>query len=226
MNTIHRCVVGVLTLSVVALAIPAAPAGTLRLGSDGESYALSLNGGAAFHVTTSEVQNQRLVELPGSPTLLILWDELPADGQTVSYYAISLDGQTIARVRQASYVLKLRHGDFDPAVAVPPPDAGLAAGADANLYIVQFRTQPLEEFRTAIRSLGGTVYQFLANHAHFVRMTPEVRDQVAALPYVRWIGPVHPAYKLEEAIRDQVRSGVVVEPRRYSIMLHERGVAA
>jgi len=41
--------------------------------------------------------------------------------------------------------------------APPPVEALLAASETTNLYIVQFVTQPLEQFRTAIRNLGGTV---------------------------------------------------------------------
>ena len=201
MRAIHRRVVGrsalwafALVMPAVALAGPddrpeAAPAARLSVSCDGESCALSLVGGPAFHATTNQVCNDRLVEVPGAPSLLILWDEVLADGQTVRFYAISLDGQSVARVRQTSYVLKLRHGDFDPLVAVPPANAGLAAGAGCNLSIVQFDTQPLEVFRTTIRDLGGTVYHFLANHAHIVKMSPPVRDAVAQYPNVRGVGP-------------------------------------
>jgi uncharacterized repeat protein (TIGR01451 family) len=91
-------------------------------------------------------------------------------------------------------------------------------------YLVQFVTQPLEEYREAIRTLGGKVYKFTANHAHFARISPEARDAVASLPVVRWVGLVYPAYKLEEEIKTQILSDAEVAPRRYSIMLHERGV--
>jgi len=238
MRTICRSVTGLtwlLSLVMVVSAVagvdpgetqPVSAATGLFVSSDADGYGLSLSGQAAFHTTSNEVLAERLVALADSSTLLITWNEVLPDGQIVPLYAISLDGETIARVCQTSYVLKLRHGDFDPLVAVPPPDAGLAAMGGSNLYIVQFIMQPLEEFRAQIAELGGRVGKFLAHHAHFVVMSPEVREAVEALPYVRWVGPVHPAYKLEEEIRAQIRNGETVEPRRYSIMLNERGVAA
>ena len=66
----------------------------------------------------------------------------------------------------------------------------------------------------------------MANHAYYVLMTPEVRTTVSALPFVRWVGPVHPEYKLERVIRDQILVDAQIAPRRYSIMLHERGPEA
>ena len=75
-----------------------------------------------------------------------------------------------------------------------PVEATLAARESTNFYLVQFVTQPLEEYRAAVKSLGGTVHKFIANHSHFVEMTPSVREAVAALPFVRWIGPDHPEW--------------------------------
>ena len=89
--------------------------------------------GTEFHATANQIVNQRLVEVPGSPTALILWEETLADGQNVPFYAISLGGEQIDCARETSYVLKLRHGDFDPALGEPSPAAGLGAGADSNL---------------------------------------------------------------------------------------------
>ncbi|MCZ6698659.1 MAG: S8 family serine peptidase, partial [Planctomycetota bacterium] len=119
----------------------------------------------------------------------------------------------------------MRHGDFDPAVAAPNVAAALSAEPASNLYIVQFVTQPLEAYRQALRDRGATVLTFIANNAHVVRMSPEVRAVVRTLPFVRWVGPMHPAYRLEAPIREQIESGEVVEPRRYSIMLFEPGAA-
>ena len=170
--------------------------------------------------------DERLINVPGSTTRLILWEETDANGVTAPFYAISLDGKSIATVRETSYVLKLRHGDHDPAVFVPSVDTSLAADDATNLYFVQFVTQPLEEFRRTIEELGGVVHKFISNHTYITRMTPDVHDTVADLPFVRWVGPVHPAYKLEEEIRGWIGSGEDVAPRLYSIMLCERGVAA
>ncbi|MGD8451558.1 MAG: hypothetical protein PVJ57_07040 [Phycisphaerae bacterium] len=187
---------------------------------------LALDGALPFHATTNEVAHAQLVAIPDSPGVAAVWDELGTNGESTHFCAISLDGQTFSRVREATYDLKLHCARFDPAVgaAVVPPY--LQARPESELYYVQFVTQPLDGYRQALRDLGVDILIFQPDHAYVVRMAAGVRDAVAGLPFVRWVGPVQPAYKLEGVILDQLATGEQVEPRRYSIMLYERGTAA
>jgi hypothetical protein len=217
----------------MAIATPAAgepPAGDCQLEVKTEDgvTTLSLAGQEPFHRTSNEVIEPRPIELADSPTCVVLWAELPPEASPQSYYAISLDGINMATVRETSYVIELRHRRFDP--LLPVLDRGIAADLQANdatnLYLVQFWTQPLEEYRMAIQDAGGVLHKFLTNHAHYVRMTPEVRDSVSALPFVRWVGPVLPEYKLEREFEPPSASLARVASQRYSIMLNERGSEA
>ena len=195
---------------------------TVRVGGAGS--VLSLGDRVPFHRTANDVTNHRLIDVPGSPVRLALWMEVLPDKRTVPFYAVSLDGQSMATVRRTSYVLKVRHGDFDPGTRVPQVGALLAADESVRLYIVQFVTQPLEEFRRAIEDLGGEVHHFLANHAHIVEMSREVQSQVAVLPFVRWVGLYHPAYRLEEILLGEFRQfGAPTATRRYHIQVVKPG---
>ncbi len=69
-------------------------------------------------------------------------------------------------------------------------------GGGCHLYIVQFVTQPLEEYRTAIRSHGGIVREFVESNAYVVEMTEDARARVAQEPFVRWTGPLDPVYRI------------------------------
>ena len=87
---------------------------------------------------------------------------------------------------------------------------------------MQFETQVLEKYRAAIRFMGGRVQAFLANPAHVVRMSPKVRGQVEALPFVRWVGPFHPAYRLEKYLRTNGSNAHELFPlQRYNILVFE-----
>ncbi|HNQ23931.1 MAG TPA: S8 family serine peptidase, partial [Phycisphaerae bacterium] len=185
---------------------------------------LSLGGLDPFHRTDRSVVDARTVDVPGTPVLLLLWHEVAADGTVVPCYAISLDGARVDVVRETSYELKLRYADFDPLAGSPEVEPSLASASDTGLYLVQFVTQPLEEFRAAITRSGGTVYHFVANHAHIVKMTSAVREEVAALPFVRAIEPLHPAYRLEEVLRaDRTEVREHFPHQRYNIMVLEDG---
>lgn len=196
----------------------------LIVSADGLQYALHGMAGQAFHTTANEVGDLRGIALGAIPGWVATWEEqVPGEG-AVSSYAISLDGRHVDRVRRTSYDINLRYAQFDPAVETPSVPAVLTRDADSELYIVQFITQPLEAYRAAVRRRGGRIFDFLSNHAYAVRLDAAAKAQVAALPFVRWVGPFHPAYKLEEELLEQVTAGVNDgQPRRYSIMLFERG---
>ena len=161
------------------------------------------------------------IRIPGSEARVKTWSENDRSGMAKDWYAISLDGRTWHQ-RQTSYVIKLRHGDFDPAGDLPtdPGVDNLRHGKDTHLYIVQFITQPLEDYRRTVRDLGGKVHQFLAQHAHLVRMDESTLAKVEALPFVRWVGPYHPGYRLEEPMLENLQAGNNrFGSLRYNIML-------
>ncbi|MHC5112922.1 MAG: S8 family serine peptidase [Planctomycetota bacterium] len=180
---------------------------------------------SAYAADTGDVAKTRTIAVPDSPVVLKLWEAPDENGRRVPHYAISFDGGADFSVaRPTSYDLKLRAGRFDPLAADAPFLHPTLKATDAtNVHIVQFVTQPLEEFRAAIAELGGKVHPFyLADHSHLVEMTPEVRAAVADLPYVRWIGPYEPGYRLESLMRDNVgQAEALFASLTYNVMLFE-----
>ena len=170
----------------------------------------------------SSIINERFIEVTDSTILLKLWDEQSDNDEILPYYSISLDGgETYVRTVQPSYVLGLRYAQFDPMESVPDVDPVLAASDDTHQYIVQFFTQPLKEFNDAITTLGGNIYQYIAQFAYLVEMNDAEKAQIQLLPYVRWIGPYHPAYRLEEFIIDNFENAEEMYPlQRYNIQVH------
>ncbi len=160
----------------------------------------------------------RLIEVPNTPVVLALWDEADARGAAVPYYGVSLDGQDFVRTAPAIYEIGLRYAHFDPLAGEPTIAPELKADARGRLFIVQFVTQPLEVFRAAIEAAGGTIREFVGPQAYLVEMDQAARLQIAQLPYVRWVGPFHPAYRLEEFLRDNYSSAASAYPMlRYNI---------
>lgn len=200
-------------------------AANLVIRRNGPMTELALLGQAPFHSTEAAVADARLIEVPGSALLLALWNEHDLGGPPVPHYAFSFDGQTFAFARETSYEIKLAPTEFDPLLGVPEVSPSLRADPSGQLFIVQFVTQPLEEFRQEIRRVGGTVYGFLPDNSQVVKMDEATRGQVQALPYVRWVGPYHPAYRLEAFLRENLdQAGVLFPLQIYNVGVFESGV--
>ena len=164
------------------------------------------------------------VSVPGSAVMLKLWSEVDATGASVPHYAISYGGE-FSEARATSYVLKLHHGDFDPLAQAPAIETGFEAEAGSSLYIVQYLTHPLVAYRLAVGRAGGEVLSFLANHSHVVRMDPRARAAVEAMPFVRWVGALHPAFRLEPAVIDAIEAGALdQEARDYNMHVTRAGI--
>jgi hypothetical protein len=161
------------------------------------------------------------IAIPDSDKTIILWNELISSDQSVPYYSICINNIPVRTV-QADYVLGMRYEHFDPLVTTPSVPEVLSAGNDINLYIVQFITQPLIEYREAITTLGGEVHHYIAQYAYLVEMDTSVMNNVQDLPYIRWIGAYQPAYRLEEYMLDNLENADQAYPlQRYNIMVHE-----
>ena len=219
------CLVAALVVAPV-WASPGAASNALTVASSDTGVTLSWKG-VPFHETERAVLDTRLVDVPGSATRIALWTEESADGNQQPFYAISLDGEKVNLTHSTSYDLELQSGSFDPVQGEPAVPVALQADALNEVYMVQFVTQPLEVFQDQLESLGAHGLFFLPYNALLVQMTPEVRDAVAQLPYVRHVGPYHPAYKLDVSILDEIASAgpVGTEVREFSVMAFGRGPA-
>jgi len=166
------------------------------------------------------------IRLQDSRTVVRTWRD-----QGGNHYAVSVDGGQFVEVENTSYEILLRYAEFDPMAgppAVPPhlQSAGIGAEDELRTYIVQFVTQPLVEYRRDIVAAGGLIYNYLANHCYLVQMDELALGQVAQLPYVRWIGEYHAAYKLEEPLLAALREpGGLLPAQRYNIQVLDRGLA-
>ncbi|MBN1280300.1 MAG: S8 family serine peptidase [Candidatus Thermoplasmatota archaeon] len=177
-----------------------------------------------FSLEKNRRMDERSIVVPDSETVLVIGETQSRSETQVSYYKISLDGGAsfVRTVHDPSYELGLRYAHFDPLQDSPSVPSVLSASDDTHLYIVQFITQPLEVFDTAITDLGGEVHHYIAQYAYLVEMDDETCTSVASLPYVRWVGPYHPAYRLEEFMLQHLADAEQVYPlQRYNIQVHD-----
>lgn len=169
--------------------------------------------------TQAEILGPAVHTVPGSAALGVTWTERGALGTIVRFAAVSADGKRFAEPRPVEYDVRLRFATFDPLVAEPMVPRELA-GTAPRLWVVQYRTPAIEAYRAAVRAAGGDVLFYLANCSNVVEMDAAARTRVAALPFVRWTGAFHPAYKLEAGLLEAARA----TPRlRVNLLTTRRG---
>lgn len=157
---------------------------------------------------------------------IVYWQETPAGGSPTPYYAFAHDGHAFSRTRQASYLIQLLFAQFDPLVSIPSLPTSLQADSGVHVHIVQFYSQALKALQDGIASAGGYVRGPLPRNAVVVEMDDTTKATVVALPYVRWVGPYHPGYRLENYLRDNWAQGATVFPTgMYNIVVFVAGTS-
>jgi serine protease AprX len=195
---------------------------------------VALPGGAIIHTTSRALAGVRSIELPAGGVLM-LWEELEA-GRGIPFYAYSMDGRTLAgRVRENDLLINLRYGGhgFDPVRhgGAPMVDRSLRAPDESHIHIVQFHAAPLPEMQFMVEAIAGpgAILRHIPDSAVIVRMDAAAKAEISRLPFVRWTGPFHTAYKLDEAVLAEVGLVATDHPAaldqlRYSVEVFDRGM--
>ncbi len=99
----------------------------------------------------------------------------------------------------------------------------LKSSVKENAYIVQFKTQAFEGYQKEIEKLGAKIYTPIPNHSLIINSKDDYINEIRELPYVRWVGPYYPAYKLESTLKSEVQLKKS-EAIRYSILVLDKSL--
>ncbi len=157
---------------------------------------------------------EKTIEVPGSTTVVRLLQKTPVQ------YRVSFDrGQTFGEALKAEDRILMRYARFDPIRSTPFVAGFLQAPKASRLFLVQFHTQLLDAYRRDLVRRGVEVGLPMPEQAVLVRMSPATAATVRQLPYVRWVGSYHKAYRLDEGIRAALLRGETLGKKRYDIGL-------
>lgn len=135
--------------------------------------------------------------LEGSGVAVRYWEGKRTDGTMGVFYAYEGENGKIGLEREQKPYIHMRTGSFDPLVTSPRVGSGWRADPDTEMFIVQFVTNPRAEYMNKMEEFGAWIMPgHLADQARVVRMSPEVKERVEAMPWVRWVGPVEPEMKI------------------------------
>ncbi|MCA9252483.1 MAG: S8 family serine peptidase [Phycisphaerales bacterium] len=229
----HFIVMGVLVVGHVGLRVQSARAAD---GAEGERltvreaagvHELRLDDVRTLRQTSATINNQALYEFSDTSTKVVTWDETGAAGDEQAYFTVARDGAAFFEPRLLNREIKLRDASFEPVRGVPAIDPALQAGADCRVRIVQFAIPPLPEMRQAVEQFG-TVRAFLPHHSFVVEMDQAGAAQVAALPFVRWVGLYHPQFRVDASVREQLLKDDTAqlggEAKRYRVKVFDETI--
>jgi len=140
--------------------------------------------------------------VPGSEAVIRLWEAATPLGEAGWHYSISLDGRNLTVQRPVSPIVRLKYASFDPLAAEPEVPAALRADAGNRLFVVQFHTLLIDAYRAPLAEAGASLLKYVADQAFVAEMDEPARESVESLPFVRWVGAMHPAYKVDPALID------------------------
>ncbi|MBM4128274.1 MAG: hypothetical protein FJ247_13220 [Nitrospira sp.] len=174
--------------------------------------------GSAGHLLATEVRNTRFDDVVRSPDadggtqpLLRQWKALGPRIFAVpgEHLAIKIEGVAIRRGTIVEWPaeegpqakqIHLRFATFDPLAGQPKVPEELAARPTGRLWIVQARGQVDQPFREALSRAGATPLRYVPDDAYVVALAPDAVETVRRLRVVRWVGPCHPAYRIDPGV--------------------------
>ena len=113
----------------------------------------------------------------------------------------ALAGAVLVMPAMAS-VIDINSYRFDPLSREPAIPAALLATPTEGptLYLLQFKGPVEESWKAELASLGVQFFGYIPENAFIVRMDRGVSEKARSRPFVRWVGPYHPAYRISPEI--------------------------
>lgn len=112
---------------------------------------------------------------------------------------------------ESAPLIRLQYATFDPLKGEPVIADNLKLNAKdgdaAHYYIVQFSGPVYDGWKEAVVKAGGSIYDYIPDFAFVMRLDGAAKKQVAAMPFVRWIGDYQPAYKLSPELAELSSKG-------------------
>jgi serine protease AprX len=156
-------------------------------------------------------------QIPGTTTYVKTLED-----QGLTQSLLSRDGgATWTTQNPIDTTLHIRAGSFDPK-SPPALPSDLLAGPNNKLFVVQFKTQIIREFRSAIQAVGGEITYYLPSQSYLVRMDRSNVSKVQAMPFVRSVLDYHLGFRMEPEIIANLGVNQAMQQRYVIVMVDKR----
>jgi hypothetical protein len=118
---------------------------------------------------------------------------------------VTTQGISLAASPEAPLIY-LQYAQFDPLKAepnIPEPQLTQIESGSPGTYLLQFSGPVQDQWKTAVEAEGVRLYSYVPDYAFIARMDGSAAQAVKTLPFVRWVGPFYPAYRLAASLQPQ-----------------------
>jgi serine protease AprX len=170
----------------------------------------------AFHLVACEVRDARTDDVlcspdgdGGSQPEKRNWTPMGPKVYEIlfGHLSIKIEGRRLPRGRLTTAPLPpehdgpkrlfLRFGTFDPLTEETKVPPELAALPNGHVWVVQWKQVVDQASRDQLAQAGATLLRYLPDDAYIVSMPPAGAERIRQLKGVRWVGPYHPAYRID-----------------------------
>ena len=159
----------------------------------------------------------RLIQIPGTNTIV----KTSERGGIVRSYLSRDGGESWVPQSPVDTMLHLRTGRFDPKSPPAMPE-DLLVGPQSRLFIVQFKTQIIREYRSALKAVGAEITRYLPSQSYLVRMDRSRLREVEAMPFVRSVLGYHAGFRLEPEILVRLGANPSLKQRYVVVLVDKR----
>jgi subtilisin-like proprotein convertase family protein len=136
---------------------------------------------------------------------------------------VQLTGEQEAALRDAGYAVRIledadRIGLGPYSFTVPTGPSGLPIDLvkrerreETDTYLVRFIGPAADEWLASLKGLGGEVLTPIPYFTYLTKIPANRRQEIGALPFVEWMGPYHPAFKLSGELVQEHERGTLSE---------------
>ncbi len=126
-------------------------------------------------VSASNKLNVRDIKIKDSQLKIKIWEQKLNQGAEETYYKLSNNGKSYGKIKKQRRLIKFSDYIFDPLKTVSKRGPNgisehLISKGSNNLFIVQFITKPLSEYRKKIKALGGKIQRYLPHDSYIIHM--------------------------------------------------------
>ncbi len=108
--------------------------------------------------------------------------------------------ETAGGPEASANAIRLKYATFTPGVDEPKIPAGLQAATGDTVFLIQVSGPLTSDQIQALERSGAELLGYIPEFTYLAQVPGRRLEAVRALPTVRWVGPFHAAYKIQEEL--------------------------